>query len=273
MENRSKTINYSGTFLSCFFDNNTSCVHATKDHTLVYLYAGRLVVKDACNETIVHPGECVFIPRNHRVMMTKEYTTDSQYKGISMTFKRNFLRSFYNRLDMKDIPNDTIRPTDNVYRIPLRPDVTSLFESITPYFDSELQPSEQIIHLKEQEGIYCLLNTNKNFFPVLFDFTESWKIDILDFMNENYMDDLSLEEIASYTGRSLATFKRDFAKISDLTPQKWLIHKRLEEAHQKLKDEHKKVSDVYVEVGFKNLSHFCTAFKKQYGFSPSKYAI
>lgn len=29
-----------------------------------------------------------------------------------------------------------------------------------------------------------------------------------------------MEEIASYTGRSLATFKRDFAKVSDLTPQK-----------------------------------------------------
>ncbi len=31
------------------------------------------------------------------------------------------------------------------------------------------------------------------------------------------MYDLSMEEIAGYTGRSLATFKRDFAKISPLT--------------------------------------------------------
>jgi hypothetical protein len=32
------------------------------------------------------------------------------------------------------------------------------------------------------------------------------------------MYDLSLEEMASYTGRSLASFKRDFKKISPLSP-------------------------------------------------------
>lgn len=67
------------------------------------------------------------------------------------------------------------------------------------------------------------------------------------------------------TGRSLATFKRDFKKISDLTPEKWLIRKRLEVAYTKMKEGGKKVVDVYVEVGFKNPSHFSTAFKKQYG--------
>lgn len=38
------------------------------------------------------------------------------------------------------------------------------------------------------------------------------EIDILDYLNENYMYDLSMGEIASYTGRSLATFKRDLPK-------------------------------------------------------------
>lgn len=95
-------------------------------------------------------------------------------------------------------------------------------------------------------------------------------IDILDFLNENYIDELTAEEIAAYTGRSLSTFKRDFAKVSDLPPQKWLIRKRLEVAYHKLKNENQKVSDVYADVGFKNLSHFYVAFKKQYGFSPAK---
>jgi AraC-like DNA-binding protein len=107
-------------------------------------------------------------------------------------------------------------------------------------------------------------------YPILFDFAEPWKIDLLDFLNDNYMDDLSMEQIASFTGRSLATFKRDFKKISNLTPQKWLIKKRLEMAYIKLKEENKKVQDVCTEVGFKNLSHFSTAFKKQYGIPPTE---
>lgn len=265
-----QTLDYSGIFLSCFTNNNTSCVHATRDHTLVYLYSGEYIIDDNGQKTIIHPGECVFIRRDHRITMYKNHTETEQYKGISLTFRRNLLREFYNKLSKNEMPKNVAQTEESVFRIEARPDITSLFQSLTPYFDSEIHPSEEVANLKLLEGIYCLLNISKKFFPILFDFTEPWKIDIIEFMNENYMYELSMEEIASYTGRSLATFKRDFAKISDLTPQKWLINKRLQVAYEKLKNEDKKVSDVYVEVGFKNLSHFYAAFKKQFGYSPKK---
>lgn len=268
--NYSGTLDYYGTFLTCFFDNDTSCVYASKDHCLTYIYSGKLVIEEEGKERVIYPGECVFIRRNHKLKMSKLYSDTGQYKGITMTFKRNFLRDFYNTMDKSKMPGNREIPEDNVYSIPSKPEITSLFQSLVPYFNSSVQPTENIIKLKEQEGVYCLLSISEKFFPILFDFTEPWKIDILDFLNENYMYDLTMEEIAAYTGRSLATFKRDFAKISNTTPQKWLINKRLEMAYDQLKNENKKVSDVYVDVGFKNLSHFYTAFKKQYGFSPGK---
>jgi len=145
----------------------------------------------------------------------------------------------------------------------------SLFLSMVPFFESETEPHQEFVQQKMEEGIRALLNLDKGFYPALFDFADPWKIDILDFLNNNYMYELSMEEIASYTGRSLATFKRDFAKISDLTPQKWLIHKRLEKAYELIKDEGKKITDVCYDVGFRNRSHFSIAFKKQFGFSPA----
>ncbi|MCD7901554.1 MAG: AraC family transcriptional regulator [Bacteroides sp.] len=265
-----QTLDYSGIFLSCFSNDNTTCVHATKDHTLLYLYSGEQVIEENGKQIVIKPGQCAFIRRDHRIVMYKNPTETEQYKGISLTFRRNLLREFYNKLDKNEIPARVPNTEQSVFLIEPRPDITSLFQSLTPYFDSDIQPTEDVIKLKLQEGIFSLLNTNKAFFPILFDFTEPWKIDILEFMNENYMYELSMEEIASYTGRSLATFKRDFSKISDVTPQKWLINKRLQVAHDKLINENKKVSDVYVEVGFKNLSHFYAAFKKQYGYSPRK---
>ena len=114
-----------------------------------------------------------------------------------------------------------------------------------------------------------MLEINEQFYPNLFDFNAPWKIDLLEFMEKNYAYDLTIEDIAHYTGRSLAAFKRDFRKISDLPPQKWLIEKRLKVAQEKLLHEKKKVSEVYLEVGFKNLSHFSTAYKKKFGYSPS----
>ena len=151
-----------------------------------------------------------------------------------------------------------------------RPDIKSLFESILPYFDSGIKPSEELLKLKMIEGTYVLLNTDKNLYASLFDFVDPWKIDIIDYLNENYMCDFSMEEIASYTGRSLATFKRDFAKISDLTPQKWIIRRRLEAAHELIRKGRKKVSEVCFDVGFKNLSHFSKVYKETYGVAPTK---
>ena len=69
--------------------------------------------------------------------------------------------------------------------------------------------------------------------------------------------------------------KQEFPRVGsllnnrNLTPQKWLIRRRLEAAYIQLK-EGRKVQDVYVDVGFKNPAHFSTAFKKRYGISPTE---
>lgn len=265
-----KTISYSGIFLSCYSDYSEKCIHATTEHVLVYLYSGEQVIEDRNEKIVLQAGECAFIRRDHRLKMYKNSKEEELYKGISLTFKRNVLREFYSKMNKAEIPKNITLTDENVFKLKQTPAIESLFQSLNPYFDSNIKPTEGVTHLKLLEGIYALLNSNELLYPILFDFAEPWKVDILEFLNENYQDELTMEQIASFTGRSLATFKRDFKKISNLTPQKWLIKKRLEVAYFKLKEEGKKVQDVYVEVGFKNPSHFSTAFKKQYGISPTE---
>jgi methylphosphotriester-DNA--protein-cysteine methyltransferase len=65
------------------------------------------------------------------------------------------------------------------------------------------------------------------------------------------MYDLSIDEIVLYTGRSLATFKRDFKKISTLSPQRWIMQKRLNVAYERIKTGGEKIADVCFSVGFK----------------------
>jgi AraC-like DNA-binding protein len=269
-DDKLETISYSDIFLSCFSESGTHCVHSKPEHVLLYLYSGEQVIEDRNKRITIKAGECAFIRRDHRLTMYKNSKGKELYKGISLVFQRNVLREFYSKMNKSEIPKDIKISDKNVFKLNKTPDIESLFQSLTPYFDSNVKPTEGVIHLKLLEGIYALLNNNEMLYPILFDFAEPWKIDLLDFLNDNYMDDLSMEQIASFTGRSLATFKRDFKKISNLTPQKWLIKKRLEMAYIKLKEENKKVQDVCTEVGFKNLSHFSTAFKKQYGIPPTE---
>lgn len=74
---------------------------------------------------------------------------------------------------------------------------------MVPYFDSQTEPSLEIFELKMQETLVVLLQLDERFYPCLFDFSQPWKIDIEEFINENYMYDLSLDEIARFTGKSL----------------------------------------------------------------------
>ena len=89
-------------------------------------------------------------------------------------------------------------------------------------------------------------------------------------MNQNYHFNVHLERFAYLTGRSLATFKRDFEKLYHTTPGRWLQQKRLQEAHYLITEKGKTASDIYLDLGFEDLSHFSYAFKKQFGEAPSR---
>ena len=86
-------------------------------------------------------------------------------------------------------------------------------------------------------------------------------------MNTNFQFNISLSEFARLTGRSLSTFQRDFKKLFETSPQKWLKDKRLMEAKYLIQEKNKKPSEVYYNVGFENFSHFSTAFRQKFGHS------
>lgn len=261
--------NYEDIFYSFFYDDISGCVHRSREYAMNYVYSGEMVLDNGQEQIHVGKGECVFIPRDHHITMYKKPCNGERYCGIFLNFKRNFLREMYARIGAYKMSSQTPRLAPGVIKLPETAEITSLFASLTPFLNPEVKPHGDFMNLKLQEGVLALLHIDKRFAPMLFDFNEPWKIDILDFMDKNYMYEFSLEDLAHYTGRSLATFKRDFKKISDLTPEKWLIRKRLEVAYALMREGGKKVVDVYAEVGFKNQSHFSAAFKRQYGVPPT----
>ncbi len=261
--------NYEGIFYSFFYDDISGCVHRSKEYAMNYVYSGEMILDNGKEQIHVGKGECVYIPRDHHITMYKKTKDGERYCGIFLSFTRNFLRESYMKFEQYKIPANTPKLENGIIKLPKTAEITSLFASLTPFFDPGVKPQDDFMYLKQQEGLLALLHIDKRFAPTLFDFNEPWKIDILDFMNQNYMYEFSMEELAHYTGRSLATFKRDFKKVSDLTPEKWLIRKRLEVAYDLMQKGGKKIADVYTQVGFKNQSHFSTAFKKFYSIAPT----
>lgn len=262
--------NYSNIFLNFKAFEDTICDMGIPEHCLLYICSGEVEFMDGGKKIILKGGDCAFIRRDIKVVMHKRSCKKAKtYQSILLRFTRKFLREFYKKLDKATIPNEVTRSKESVIKLKVTPDIQSLFDSILPFFNSDIEPTEQWLNMKLMEGLYVLLNADKSIYASLFDFTDAWKIDIMDFMNENYMHDLSMEELARYTGRSLTTFKRDFKKVSELTPEKWIVRKRLETAHDMIAREGRKVKDVLLDVGFKNMSHFSRIYKQMYGIAPS----
>lgn len=127
---------------------------------------------------------------------------------------------------------------------------------------------ENIASVKITEAIRILRAIDKEIDGVLANFEEPGKIDLVGYMEKNFMFNMPMEKFGYLTGRSLTTFKRDFKKTFNATPQRWLTQKRLELAHYQFVEKKMKPIDVCYEVGFENLSHFSFAFKKHFGYAP-----
>lgn len=264
----------SNIYIASYQTDEPQCTHCNREHTLLYIHSGRLDITEHNRTTTLHAGVCAFLRRENHLLLCKYGENDQPYRAIVLKFSRDFLREFYQHLKQREIPKEAVRSRASLYLLPSnRDDIHNLFKSLVGYFDAGTRPSDEILRLKMVEGLYAILKTDENLYASLFDFVGRWKIDIMAFLEKNYMNDLTLRDIARFTGRSLSTFKRDFRALSDLTPQRWLMRRRLEAAREMLRrDSKRKVTDVCFEVGFKNLSHFSKLYKRTYGIPPTEEA-
>ena len=254
-----------GIFLSCKIEKYASKEMIMNDHALVRLVSGTSTIVQADKIYTFGPGDTILVPRNQLGRVTK-YPADGQpYKAILIYFTQDFLQKYF----AAHPPGRAPQKTPAIKIFDTHPLVESLFASILPYFTfSDVLPAD-IAAIKMEEAITILRAIDKGTDNILGQFEDPGKIDLVDFMEKNYMFNLPMEKFGYLTGRSLTTFKRDFKKAFDTTPQKWLTTKRLELAHHHIVEKKKKPSDIYIEVGFENLSHFSYAFKKRFGYNPT----
>ena len=82
---------------------------------------------------------------------------------------------------------------------------------------------------------------------------------------------LSVELIADMAGYTPSYFTRIFKEISGLYVNDYIRQVRINKAKELLCLPDSKISDIPASIGFTNLSHFSTVFKKDVGLTPSAY--
>lgn len=100
---------------------------------------------------------------------------------------------------------------------------------------------------------------------------ESVLDDILHYIEHNYADNITLENIAPLFGYNSSYLGRIFSKKMGETFNSYVAHVRIEHSKQMLQQEDAKIYVIAERVGYRNPDYFHIKFKKYVGMSPAEY--
>jgi AraC-like DNA-binding protein len=236
------------------------------DHIFSYIVSGTQEIWSGNQTYVFKTGDYRFFRRNQ---LTKYVKRPGQhgFKSIAVHIDQGTLREMaelYGDHHKKDyLGKDVALLKPNAY-------LENYVNSLAPYSNALGVYEEALVALKAKELVLLLLQTSPVLRYALFDFDVPGKIDLVAFMNTHYRYNVGLDRMAFLTGRSLSTFKRDFKKTFNTTAGRWLTKRRLEEANFLIARKGKTASEIYLDLGFEDLSHFSSAYKKVFGNAPSR---
>lgn len=254
---------------SCYSHKSSEGEQFVPDHVFGFTIEGSSDLHVSGKTYTFNSGDFRFLRKNQLAKFTKRPPVGGEYRSVSVIIDGQTLRSISEEHNLKATGPYT---GENVLVLKSNPLFTNFVESLKPYLNTTTPLNNAVTTLKVKEAVMLLLQTHPELQNLLFDFSEPGKVDLEAYMTEHYKFNVDLSRFAYLTGRSLATFKRDFERIFHTSPNRWLQQQRLKDAYYRIKEKGDRVSDVYLDVGFKDLSHFSFAFKKAYGITPSKVA-
>ena len=95
--------------------------------------------------------------------------------------------------------------------------------------------------------------------------------EILQYIEENYRNPLSLEELAEKSFYNPSYFSRIFKELYGKTLTEYITEKRINEAVKLLEDTSISIEDVCHKIGYSDKKHFYKVFKQKMKLTPGQY--
>lgn len=251
-----------------YYTNSFSGEQYTGEILFSYQISGSLQIQQ--NNKVSHypAGSFRLVRQNRVIKYIKQANKSIPYRSLSVVLRKEMLRSFadahgYSPRSQPTGPSVILLKKAVLYQ--------SLISSLISYSEINEGENRQLIDMKVQEILFILLKEQPELQNVLFDFSVPVKSDLAGFMEKNFRYNLPLSRFAYLSGRSLASYKRDFINTFFTSPGKWLLNRRLEEAKILLSRIENSPSKIYLNIGFEDLSHFSRAFTFKFGITPSKF--
>jgi AraC-like DNA-binding protein len=233
---------------------------------IVYVLEGRKIWHTAHGSYDLNQGSCVLVRKGACIV---EQFLDVRFCLVLFfipdAFICDVLKSRSAPIKVADKKSAPVIQIDNSIA------VQAFIQSIMHYFGASREPDSSLLELKFRELILTIADNPGNrellsYFCCLLQ--EPQRVMLEQVMEDNFCFNLKLEAFARLSTRSLSAFKRDFERIYNTTPGKWLMEKRLGHALHLLTNMGKTVSEAAFESGFESPSHFSRAFRHRFGAAP-----
>ena len=94
---------------------------------------------------------------------------------------------------------------------------------------------------------------------------------VIDYIDNNYVYDITLEDAAALSGFSKFHFSRLFKEYMNCTFYDYLINQRIKATEVLLTDDRLSITDIALQAGFSSISTFNRTFKQKKGCTPGEY--
>lgn len=94
---------------------------------------------------------------------------------------------------------------------------------------------------------------------------------IINYISDNYHGKILFKNLAEQLNFSYDYFQHYFKEITGLSPQQFLIRRRIEAAQAMLAQDHDSCTEIAYRCGFSNSAQFSAIFKREIGISPQQY--
>ncbi|WNJ19911.1 AraC family transcriptional regulator [Pontibacter sp. G13] len=153
--------------------------------------------------------------------------------------------------------------------------VDKFIHGLFNYFDNPDLMDEELALLKVKELILILLKSHQYQHTRTFiaDLFTPERLHFTSVIEANLFSPLSLEELAFICNKSLSSFKREFKRIYQSSPARYIKERRLEHAAQQLRATQSPISDIAFNTGFQDLTTFSASFRQKFSQSPTQYRM
>lgn len=228
---------------------------------LLYVEEGEIeITVNGCKHLMKKGGLCVLFPNS-----VHSYHTPPQERMncIIVILNLSLAGDFINTL-LKFHPKDPFINRENLHKdVPYA--IDTLCEEYThvgnqPVCTPICKAYIQIIISRLLQQVELVTNTDVNYFDIIFD--------IINYINENYMQPISLNDMSRALGVGKYHLSRVFSDKMNVSFSDYINGIRVSWARNMLLNTNKNITQIAYDCGFQSIRTFNRAFSKVYFVSP-----